>query len=130
MPFQTTPVVTSLGRNTDHVNVPTSALTARAGAPSAAATDTGVLTTAAPAVNENGLSQNLGPGRGNWTQADVDGTIVQIEDDQDAADHVAAYVFSKALVGGNLVITVHNRDGTNALDVLNILVRAPHSLPN
>lgn len=84
-------------------------LAARVGAPAPAAADTGVLTTAAAAVNENGIPSNFGLGRGNWTANAVSQVVVTVQDPSDVNPSSDVHQASKALVGNDLVITLHNR---------------------
>jgi hypothetical protein len=89
-------------------------LAAYAGAPSAAAADTGVLTTATPAANQNGIPSYFGKGRGNWEDGDQHRVLAFVEATtataQDGDGKVPqAYVVSLAITSGDLVVTVHNR---------------------
>lgn len=106
-------VVTSIGGT----------LAARVGAPDAtgAAADSGILTTAAPAVNQNPIPSTFFKGRGLWVAGDEN--LVSIDffdpDGVAAATGSAVHVFSKSIVSGNLVIGFHNK-GAGASGALNI----------
>jgi len=90
-------------------------LSAYVGAPTPGATDTGVLSTAAVTpVNNNPIPATFGKGQGNWTQADVNNVIVDVSDlTTPGSPSPYVHLVSKALVGSDLSIVIHN-DGTVA----------------
>lgn len=110
----------------------TGTLGLRVGAPAIAAADTGELTTGAPAANQNGISDRLGPGRGFWAAEDADRIRILINDGNQAAQggagqtSLVSFVTAGALasprvVGGNLEVTFHNR-GAQASGTIHILI--------
>lgn len=91
-------------------------LGARLGAASIAAADTGELTSGTPAANQNQLPATFGRGSGNWVAGDEDLVTVDIDDPNANAQGVTgqtsiAYVSSLSVVGGQLVLRLHNRGG-------------------
>lgn len=95
-------------------------LAARAGAPDPAAADTGQFTTGTPGANQTQAPAQFGRGAGNWTAGDENTVEVIInapEDDITAGS--IAYASEIAVVGGELVVTIHNRGAgaTGALDI-------------
>lgn len=103
--------------------------------PTGVAADSGVLRSDAVVnVNMHVLPANFGPGRGRWTQADVDALDVLVAEAGDSIAPSAGAIrtnarpsmFSKALVGADLQVTVHNPSvdaGGMALDARNIHIR-------
>ena len=94
-------------------------LAARIGAPDITAADTGQMTTAAVAANQNAIPVDFGRGRGNWVAGDDDNISIVINDPSSAATGSDVHWASTAITAGNLVITVHNK-GTvisGALDI-------------
>lgn len=98
-------------------------LAARVGAPDPAAADTGQFTTGTPGVNQTQAPAQFGKGAGNWVAGDENTVEVVVntpEDDITAGS--IAYASDISVVGGDLVITVHNR-GAGATGSLDIRLR-------
>jgi len=98
-------------------------LAPRVGAPDITAADTGQFTTAVPVVNQNGMAANFGRGRGNWIAGDelhveVIGPVCDPNSTSEV-DTSSVHFVSKAVVGGNLQVTLHNKGvvATGALDI-------------
>lgn len=74
--------------------------------------DTGSLVTAAPGVNQHGIPANFGPGRGNWTQNDLERLRVHIQAgfySTAAITNVGGpLVASRVLAAGDITILVRN----------------------
>ncbi len=89
-------------------------LTQRVSTPLAANGDTGVLTTGTPGANQNQFPANFAKGAGNWVASDLNHVGVSVADAWQGPTGLAGaksdvYVATTAIVGGNLVITIHNR---------------------
>lgn len=95
------------------------------------AADTGVLTTAAPGATAQGLPVNFGPGRGQWTEADV--ARVRVEavirgfGGAITADALPPIV-GVAVAGGNLIVTVKNMSTVQNWGNLTINLKYSHSI--
>lgn len=83
--------------------------------------DTGALVTAAPAANQHGIPANFGPGRGNWTQNDLERLRVHIQGEFFLAgaltDVGTVSIATRTLVGSDLVILVRNMNPSDALGI-------------
>jgi hypothetical protein len=105
----------------------------RVGAPNPAAADTGILTTAAPAVNESPLPAIFGRGRGKWRPEDLFALDITVSAAGDAPLVGGAnagpdvYVVIGSIINGDIYFTFHNR-GASGSGVLFIKMRYDHSL--
>lgn len=93
------------------------------------AADTGVLTTAAAAANQHAIPANFGPGRGNWTNADMNRLDVDVEVAHDAyspAGDGSLIRDTRALIAGNVVLTFKNMS-VDSLDAVNVYLHYRHS---
>jgi hypothetical protein len=107
------------------VNVKGTTLAARAGAADVTAADTGGLSTnSATPANYSALPADLGPGAGNWTQADVDACVVTV---MNGGDALSAHAVIKTLAGADLDVVIHST-GLGAVAAQEIMVDASHSL--
>ena len=103
-----------------------------AGLPSQANADTGALVSAIPIADQHGLPVNFGPGRGKWTERDLNRLRVFSVPlyiapvvPGDARGHASKTTIS--LVAGNIVILVRNHDGTELAN-LQLAVELTHSM--
>lgn len=82
------------------------------GGPSIANADTGGLATSAPGANEHGIPANFGPGRGNWTQDDVERLRVTVQtwrSDGGLATDIGALQPTRVTLGaGDVLIEIRN----------------------
>lgn len=100
-------------------------LTERAGAPdpTALAGDSGAFLSAIGAMaaggvaaNQHLIPANFGPGRGRWTQADVDALDIKVDEQGDSVAPSAGvlqtvaspYLFEKTLVGADVRVVICN----------------------
>ena len=142
MAFAGTPAQTDVGPN--KVLMTGSTLTAVAGAldNTGAAADSGVVTSNTgdiDAVLAGALSlpDAFGPGKDNWSQADVDALETALNDAGAVVTHLhyEALLVANAnpaptgsnLTNNNVNVTVHN-DGAGAALVLSMLFNASHTL--
>jgi hypothetical protein len=102
---------TTTGFRNKSVSVTGLTLIARAGAPAAGVGDTGILVTGTPGANQNAIPDGFGPGPANWSASDLANLVVEVDTQDSTADATAAhvYLFSRALAGGNITLTFHNR---------------------
>jgi hypothetical protein len=116
---------TTTGFRNASISITGLSLAARLGAPNITADDTGLLTSATPIANQNGLPAGFGPGAGNWTQTDLDNLLVTVEDGDSTANATASapYLFLRALVAGDIKLTIHNRGaGATVATRINIAI--------
>lgn len=95
--------------------------------------DAGVLTTASPTGNRHGIPSNFGPGRGNWTFADLYRLRMSIEAVQFAAyasDGGMPFATAIQLSGASpsdVLIFFKNQSAQN-IEFLRILLKYDHSI--
>ena len=82
--------------------------------PAIANNDTGRLTSAAPAADEDGINPDFGPGRGNWRAGDQHRVAVEIADGNVVSQGGAGQTslvdrFALSIVNNDLVIDFFNR---------------------
>ena len=79
--------------------------------PTGAAADSGVFVSGVPAVNQNALPANFGPGAGHWDAAWLQALEAQVVNPDPASLVLGSSVelAIKTLVGSDIVLTFHNR---------------------
>lgn len=90
-----------------------------------AATTAGLLVSDVPGVGETGLPVNFGPGRGNWTAADLDRVTV-VTSDATGATSLPKETARTFIAGGNVSIQIENQ-GAGACDDLSLRLIYEHS---
>lgn len=102
-----------------------------AGGPDPANVDTGELVSAVPGANQHGLPANFGPGRGKWTERDLNRIRVWARPSYTkAVNNDTAGMMTETgaiLVGGDVVIRVRNHDSV-AVGPCVLIVELTHSV--
>jgi len=123
MAFIAEGTVVALGQN--KINLKGYTLAARAGVPTIGVTDTGGLTTKAAKANYSLLPSTIGPGGGNWTQADVDAVVVTPMNGSGQNSFVEVI---KSLDAGDLDVVVHSIGSAAVAATNELFIDASHSL--